>query len=107
MPSLFRDVSQRMLADPYRHFGTACRPHLYGQRTLERTYRLTRKSCKRLRAIPEELTTFLLTYLLHAARSTVLLEKLTGFQLVKKFPAFYGTRSFITAFTSARHLSLS
>ena len=39
--------------------------------------------------------------------STVLLEKLTGFQLVKKFPAFYGTRMFITALTSARHLSLS
>ena len=39
--------------------------------------------------------------------SRVLLEKLTGFQLVKKFPAFYGTRVFITAFTSARHLSLS
>ena len=37
----------------------------------------------------------------------VLLEKLTGFQLVKKFPAFHGTRKFITAFTSARHLSLS
>ena len=36
----------------------------------------------------------------------VLLEKLTGFQLVKKFPAFYGTRRFITALTSARHLSL-
>jgi hypothetical protein len=32
---------------------------------------------------------------------TVLLEKLTGLQLVKKFPAFYGTRRFITAFTSA------
>ena len=29
----------------------------------------------------------------------VLLEKLTCFQLVKKFPAFYGTRRFITAFT--------
>jgi len=28
-------------------------------------------------------------------------------QPVKKFPAFYGTRKFITAFTSARHLSLS
>ena len=28
-------------------------------------------------------------------------------QLAKKFPAFYGTRRFITAFTSARHLSLS
>jgi hypothetical protein len=38
--------------------------------------------------------------------SRVLLEKLTGSQLVKKFPAFYGTRRFITAFTKARHLSL-
>ena len=37
----------------------------------------------------------------------VLLKKLTGFQLVKNFPAFYGTRRFITAFTRARHLSLS
>ena len=37
----------------------------------------------------------------------VLLEKLTGLKLVKKFPAFYGTRRFITAFTSAHHLSLS
>ena len=46
------------------------------------------------------------TYLL-PPRSTVLLEKLTGFQLVKKFPTFYGTQRFITAFTSARHLSLS
>ena len=38
--------------------------------------------------------------------STVL-EKLTGSRLVKKFPTFYGTRRFITAFTSARRLSLS
>ena len=37
----------------------------------------------------------------------VLLEKLTGLQLVKKFPAFYGTRRFIIALTSVRHLSLS
>ena len=28
-------------------------------------------------------------------------------QLVKKFPAFHGTRRFITALTSLRHLSLS
>jgi hypothetical protein len=35
-----------------------------------------------------------------------LAEKLRGFQLVKKFPEFYGTRRFITAFTKARHLSL-
>ena len=39
--------------------------------------------------------------------SRALLEKLTGSQLVNKFPAFYGTRRFITAFTNARHLSLS
>ena len=36
----------------------------------------------------------------------VLLEKRTGLQLVKKFPAFHGTRRFITALTSVRHLSL-
>ena len=37
----------------------------------------------------------------------VLLEKLTGLQLVKKFRTFHGTRRFITALTSVRHLSLS
>jgi hypothetical protein len=37
----------------------------------------------------------------------VLLEKLTGLQLVKKFPLFYGNPRFITAFTIVRHLSLS
>ena len=50
--------------------------------------------------IENVLVTYLLTPL-----STVLLEKPIGFQLVKKFPAFYGTRRFITAFTSAHHLS--
>ena len=48
----------------------------------------------------------LLTYLL-TPWCKVLLEKLTGLQLVKKFPAFHGTRRFITALTSVRHLSLS
>ena len=38
--------------------------------------------------------------------SRVLLEKITGLQLVKKFPAYYGSRRLITAVTSARHLSL-
>ena len=37
----------------------------------------------------------------------VLLKKLTGLQLVKKFPAFHGNQRFITALTSVRHLSLS
>jgi len=50
--------------------------------------------------------TYLLTYLL-TPRSTILLEKLTGLQLVKKILAFYVTRRFITTFVSARHLSLS
>ena len=44
-----------------------------------------------------------LTHSLHAA----VLEKLTGLQLVKKIPTFYGTRRFITVFASARHLYLS
>jgi len=47
-----------------------------------------------------------LTYLL-TPWSRVLLVNLTGFQLVKIYPAFYVTRRFITAITSARHISLS
>ena len=39
--------------------------------------------------------------------SRVLLKTLAAYQLVKKFPAFYGPRRFITACTSARHLSSS
>ena len=52
------------------------------------------------------MTSPLIAYLL-IPWSRVFLEKLTGSQLVKKFPAFYGTQKIITAFTSARHLSLS
>jgi len=37
----------------------------------------------------------------------VLLEQLTGLQLVKKFPAFHGTPRCITALTNVRQLSLS
>ena len=49
--------------------------------------------------------TYLITYLL--IPWSRVLEKLTGSQLVNKFTAFYWTRVFITAFTSACHLSLS
>ena len=52
------------------------------------------------------LLTCLLTYLL-TPRCRVLLEHLTGLQPVKKFPAPHGTRRFITALTSVRHLPLS
>jgi len=47
------------------------------------------------------------TYLLHHQWTRVLLEKMTGSQLVTKFPTFYRTRRFVTACTSARQLSLS
>ena len=64
------------------------------------TTRLMRIACW----IPKATNTH--TYLL-TPWCTVLLEKPTGLQLVKKFPAFYGTRRFITPLTSVRHLSLS
>ena len=48
----------------------------------------------------------ILTYLL-TPWCRVLLEKLTGLQLVKKFPAFHGTQRFITTLTSLCQLSLS
>jgi len=49
---------------------------------------------------------YLLSHLL-TSKSRVLLEKLTGSQLVKKFSAFCGIWSFITEYTSVRHLALS
>ena len=53
-----------------------------------------------------ELLSLILTYLLNPW-CRVLLEKVTGLQKVKKFPAFHRTRRFITALTSVCHLSLS
>jgi hypothetical protein len=50
-------------------------------------------SCKNMHSNYDEIC---LTYLL-TPWTTVLLEKPTVSQLVKKFPAFYGTRKFITA----------
>jgi hypothetical protein len=46
------------------------------------------------------------TYLL-TAWCRVLLEKLTGLQIAKKFLEFHGARRFITALRYVRHLSLS
>ena len=66
-----------------------------------------------IKSVPRKknhLFTYSLTYLLTSFLTPwcrVLLEKLTGLQLVKKFPAFHGTRRFITALTRVRHLSLS
>jgi hypothetical protein len=49
------------------------------------------------------LLTYLLTYL-RSQRIRVLPEKLIGSQLVTTFPAFDGTRKFVIALTSARHV---
>ena len=54
----------------------------------------------------DNLLSYLLSYLLTPG-CRVLLEQLSGLQLVKKFPAFHGTRRFITALTIVSHLSLS
>ena len=70
------------------------------------TYLLTYFLTYLLIYLPTYLLIYLLTYLL-TPWCRVLLEKLTGLQLVKKFPTFHGTRRFITALTSVRHLSLS
>jgi hypothetical protein len=61
-------------------------------------------SCTYLLNLLTHSLTHILTYSLTPC-STVL-EKLTSLQPFKKFPALYVTRRFITAFTSARHLSL-
>jgi len=60
----------------------------------------------RQKIVAVDFITYLLTHSL-TPRNRILLEKLTGFQLVKKFPAFYETRRFITAVTSVRRLFLS
>ena len=44
---------------------------------------------------------------IHLSPCSRALPQLTFPQVVKKFPAFYGTRRFIAAFTTARFLSLS
>ena len=48
--------------------------------------------------------TYLLTY---SMEQSPFLRSWLVLQLIKKFPAFYGTRKSITVLTSARHLSLS
>jgi hypothetical protein len=67
--------------------------------SLYRTYLLT--------YLHTYLPTYLPNYLTTYSMEQSSLEKLTGPQPVKKFPASYTTRRFITAFTNVRHLSLS
>jgi len=67
---------------------------------------LLRGDRRRLLCCGSHLLTFLLTYLLTPC-GKVLLDKLRGSQLVKKFPTLYGTWRFITVFTNSRQLSIS
>ena len=64
-----------------------------------------RLSLQRCRALPAGIqlpsSGRVVTSFLFTAWSRLLLEKLIGSQLVKKFPAFYRTRRFITALTNA------
>ena len=62
--------------------------------------------CSQATIITSYYMNFLITHSL-TRWSRVLLQKLNCSKLVKKFPTFYGTRRFITAVTSACHLSLS
>jgi hypothetical protein len=75
----------------------------------------TNKSCKYKRRIlfwmtygskifTEFKVKFTVTYSLLTPWSRILPEKLTGPQIVRKFPAFYETRNLITAFIRASHL---
>jgi hypothetical protein len=65
------------------------------------------KKCKILKPIFVLPTMNSTAYNSPTLSSRVLSEKLTVPESVKKHPAFYGTRSFITAFTTASHLSPS
>ena len=59
------------------------------------SYTMARQGRNVEKNFTSEIITYLLTYLL-TPRSRVLLEKLTGFQLVMKFPAFYVTRTILS-----------
>jgi hypothetical protein len=93
------------------HFGWTLWPHLrpasYCQSLwMSRCPYLPPHSTHKLQPLDKKFMAPLRHYLL-TPWCRVLLEKLTGLQLVEKFLAFYGTRRFITALTSVLHLSLS
>ena len=81
--------------------------HLKWKRKIFITATLNKADLERRDNFENLLYVNLRRHYLFTSLSTVLLENLTGFQLVKKFPTFYGTQKFITAFTNAHHLSLS
>jgi hypothetical protein len=74
--------------DSHKHFCCVTAREIFSE-----YFPMTFPICTYKYFLPYPLIAYLLT-----PWSRVLLEKLTGFQLVRKFPAFYGTVRFITAF---------
>ena len=108
MVSLYANI---LLIIPSSNTFSLCFSHNVRDQALYpyRLWKITRDvpehgSCHR---ISQWMQTFSVLAYLHTPLSTVLLEKLTSSQIVKKFPTLYGTRRFITTFTDACHLSLS
>jgi len=91
-----------VLAVHYGRGGIGLHDHTTAHRATGKRLALHRPKvcCGRMAHVRVHTTSYLLT-----PCRTVLLEKPTGPQPLKNFPTFYGTRRFITAFTSARHLS--
>jgi len=77
--------------------------HLYLNTAVIRRYRRSLGNFKQNSAVYDMGRTLeKMWYYLLSPRCRVLLEKLTGLHLVKKFPTFHGTRRFIIAPTSVR-----
>ena len=93
-----------VLAVHYGRGGTGLHDHTTFHRATSEWLALHRRKARsgRVTHVRVHTTSYLLT-----SWSKDLPEKQTGPHLLKKFPAFYGTRRLMTAVTSARHLSLS
>jgi len=86
-------------------------------KTINAVFHISHKLHNRLIKISNDilinyyLLSYLLTYTYSMEQSPRKANRFSASQeiprIVKKFPAFYGTQRFFTAFTRARHLSLS
>jgi len=95
-----------MILDPWRCSRPVVPKRLWGIRHYCRHNIPEESSSQKLFSFVRLLDSLLVYWLTYCMEQSPSWEA-NLFQLVKKSPAFYGTRRFITAFTSARHLSLS
>jgi len=110
---VFRCVRKIAKSDYWpRHVSLSVRKEQLGSHRTDfhiRYLRILRKAVQEIQVSlkPDKNKGYFTRLLILTAWCRVLLEQLTGLQLVRKFPAFHGTRRFITALTFVRHLSLS